>query len=105
MALPPDYNGRPSAWEALRSRFANREGDGSGAPSIPGLFSILSRVSVLSSITAKEQHKLQADLVIKVPVSGFKMFDWDKVDELIELGYKTGMEAIEDARLSRRSNR
>ena len=62
---------------------------------IPGLFSILSRVSVLSSITGKEQHKLQADLFIKVPAAGFKMFAWHRADELIELGYRVGMEAIE----------
>jgi NTE family protein len=96
MALAPAYNGRPSAWEALRSRFGNRKGDNAGSPSIPGLFSILSRVSTLSSITAKEQHKLQADLFIKVPVSGFKMFAWDRVDELIELGYRVGMKSIEN---------
>ena len=95
MALPSDYNGRPTAWEALKSRFTNRKKEGEENTAIPGLFSILSRVSVLSSITAKEQHKRKADMLIKVPVTGFKMFAWDRADELIELGYRTGMEALE----------
>jgi hypothetical protein len=85
----------PSAWEALRSRFRSRKGGGDGLHAVPGLFTILSRVSALSSITAKEQHKIQADLFIKVPVAGFRMFAWERVDELIELGYRVGMEAIE----------
>ncbi len=94
LALSPDYNGRPSAWEAVRSRIGGRRHREASA-GVPGLFNILSRVSALSSITAKEKLKQQADLFIKVPVAGYKMFGWDRVDELVELGYRVGMEAVE----------
>lgn len=90
LTLPPDYNGRPGAWEVLRSWLPTSGGD----KKLPGMLAVLSRVSMLSSTSNVERSRHQADLLIRMPVNGFKMFDWECIDELIELGYQTALDHL-----------
>ena len=90
LTLPPDYNGRPGAWEVLRSWLPTSGGD----KKLPGMLALLSRVSMLGSTSNVERSRHQADLLIRMPVNGFKMFDWQCIHELIELGYQTALEHL-----------
>jgi predicted acylesterase/phospholipase RssA len=88
LTLPPEYNGRPSNLEVLRSRLPGRQ-------SYPGLLAVLNRVSTLSSTANIESNRSHADLLIRMPVSGYKMFAWERIDELIELGYRIAIEELQ----------
>ncbi len=87
LALPDDYNGRPGAFEALRSRLPGRN-------PIPGMFAILNRVCNMSSLTGRTEFRDLAHLFLKLPVSDFKTFDWAHIDEIIERGYRHASEKI-----------
>jgi NTE family protein len=99
LRMPDDYSGRPGAMEVLRSRVpfgrrrdeANVEDEPQGYPT---LGNILYRATCLSSIYQKESLKDMADLYIKLPVSEFKMLEWGRLDDLIEIGYQVGKEKL-----------
>ena len=44
-----------------------------------------------------EENASQADLFLRMPVSDVGMFDWSRLDETIETGYRHACEVLEDA--------
>ena len=46
-----------------------------------------------SDVEAAGEHTISIT-PIKMPVSGYKMFAWEKIDELVELGYREAMEKL-----------
>ncbi len=87
LAMAPGYNGRPGALEALRSRFP-------GKAAIPGILAILNRVCNMSSLSGGREFRDMADLYLKLPMTGFKTFDWGRIDEIVERGYRNASERI-----------
>ena len=95
LRMPKDYSGRPGAFEVLGSLFKARRSKKSEAiQGYPTLGSILFRATCLSSIYQKDAVKSIADTYIKVPVDNFKMLDWQPIDDLIEIGYQTGLKEL-----------
>jgi NTE family protein len=58
-----------------------------GATAIPKLPEILVRTATLSSAVAMEAAAEGADAYVRMPVQDFGMFDWKRLDELVDLGY------------------
>jgi predicted acylesterase/phospholipase RssA len=62
---------------------------------VPSLFSLLQRATTLNSDRAVELVKDKADLWLEPPVGGYSTFDWSKIDEIAETGYRYAAEVIE----------
>lgn len=54
----------------------------------PRLFSILFRTATLTSESGVAQRAERADCYLRMPVSRVGMFDWKRMDEIIERGYR-----------------
>lgn len=60
----------------------------------PGLFSIIFRTATLTSESGVAARAQRADAYVRMPVSGIALFDWKRMDEIIERGYKAAMEKL-----------
>lgn len=60
----------------------------------PGLFSIIFRTATLTSESGVATRAARADVYIRMPVSGVALFDWKKMDEVIERGYRHALEKL-----------
>ncbi len=58
------------------------------------IFQILYRTATLSTKEELEKRAARVDCYLRMPLAGVSMFDWDRADELIELGYKQAMEKL-----------
>lgn len=73
-----------------------RHGDQQRAPRFT---EILLRTATLASDTTLQRAAVErADVFLRMPVQGYGMFDWPRMDELIELGYAQAMKALEPIR-------
>ena len=85
------FQGRPSGWQVLRAWL---RGDGK-LPRFPSMFEVLLRTTELSSVGHRNSARALADCDIRLPVAHFKTFDWAQIDGLVELGYRSGMDALQ----------
>jgi predicted acylesterase/phospholipase RssA/CRP-like cAMP-binding protein len=79
-----------SGWKLLWQRlnpFAEK-------PDFPNIFNILYRTTTVGSLRAIENVKAAADLYLKPPVSRFGIFDWRCIDEIIDAGYRHGLDVL-----------
>ncbi|HUP91397.1 MAG TPA: patatin-like phospholipase family protein [Solimonas sp.] len=60
----------------------------------PGLFSIIFRTATLTSESGVAARAARADLYIRMPVIGIGLFDWKKMDEIVERGYQVALEKL-----------
>ncbi|MGB0954501.1 MAG: patatin-like phospholipase family protein [Panacagrimonas sp.] len=60
----------------------------------PSLLSILFRTATLTSESGVERRAARADLYLRMPVAEAGMFDWKKLDEIVERGYQHAMERL-----------
>ena len=73
--------------EALLRR--NREG-----PPLT-LADILFRSATLTSESGIKARAARADLYLRMPVSGIGLFDWKRIDEIIDRGYRQAQKSLE----------
>lgn len=64
----------------------------------PGLFSIIFRTATLTSESGIASRASRADVYVRMPVSGIALFDWKKMDETVERGYRHAMEQLTPVR-------
>lgn len=70
-----------------------------GAAPAPRLAEILFRTATLTSDTAKQRESAgRADIYLRMPVQDVRMFDWHRLDELIERGYQHALKELEPLR-------
>lgn len=84
-----------SGWKLLWQRlnpFAQRS-------DIPNILNILYRTTTVGSIRVIEEAKAAADLYLSPPVSDFGVFDWRSIDEIIDIGYRDALRALEQTTL------
>ena len=62
---------------------------------LPNIFNILYRTTTVASLRAVETVKAGADLYLNPPVSDFGIFDWRCIDQIIDAGYRYGLEAFQ----------
>lgn len=86
--IPGAGNDMPDQQALLRPR---------GGTRIPGLSEILMRSATLTSETiTREQAIARADIYLRMPVTDIGMFDWQRLDELIERGYEHALATLAD---------
>lgn len=89
----PTYTLCPPSWQILANRLnplARQK------LQVPTLFEVLSRCASLSSVQQVEALKEQADLYLHPPVEPFSMFDWHRLDEMADVGYKYARVMLRD---------
>jgi predicted acylesterase/phospholipase RssA len=91
LKIDPDYNEPPTASRILWSRMSPFQ----DRITLPTLGEILSRVSSLHSVQAVETLKQQASLYLHPPVDAFSIIDFKRIDELVEIGYRDTLKALE----------
>ncbi|MGE5218053.1 MAG: patatin-like phospholipase family protein [Chloroflexota bacterium] len=64
-------------------------------PDLPNIFNILYRATTVGSLRTIETVKVEADLYLNPPVSQFGIFDWRRVDEIIDVGYRYALTHLE----------
>lgn len=80
-----------SGWQLLWNRinpFAERV-------SVPNIFSILTRATLLSTVSNTDMLKRHADLYIHPPTDEIGMFDWKSIDRAVEIGYRFAIVQLE----------
>jgi NTE family protein len=64
----------------------------------PRLPEILVRSAMLSSATTVDVAAERADVYIRMPSQDFGLFDWKRLDDLVELGYEHALERLSPVR-------
>lgn len=91
MRLDRAYLATPSPWHVMLSRL-----NPFGQPvRVPSLASILVRTATLPPSDNAGAGGGQADLVIMPPLTPFRLLDWRAVDQLVEIGYRSALERLE----------
>ncbi len=97
LALDQDYSDMTSPWRYLLSRL-----NPFGEPlRIPTIGSMLLRTVSLPAQDSGMKGKEAADLVFRPPLEGYRLLDWDAMDEVIEIGYRTAVSVLEEAERGR----
>jgi predicted acylesterase/phospholipase RssA len=81
----------PSGWHLLWRQFnpfAERA-------MLPGILEVLSRTATLNSERMSRQAGLQADLLIAPPLGGYGTMRFEKMHEIIEIGYRHTLAELE----------
>ncbi|HVN72278.1 MAG TPA: cyclic nucleotide-binding and patatin-like phospholipase domain-containing protein [Desulfomonilia bacterium] len=60
----------------------------------PNIFDVLMRTAVLSSVSQRNQMVKDVDLYLRPPVHGYKLLDFNALDDLIEIGYRHTKEKL-----------
>jgi NTE family protein len=67
---------------------------------VPHILDIMMRTTMLGSEHQQQSVTGSIDLLINPSIEGFGMFDWHRLDEIVEAGYQSGRTAV--AQWSRR---
>ena len=80
----------PSVWRQLGSRLGFRI----ERPDVPNILDILDSSIMVTSNARSMAVSQDADYSLQLPVSGFKMLQFDAIDQLVRLGYEYTRERI-----------
>jgi NTE family protein len=83
-----------SAWEFFRRLVWHRR----ETLPIPSIVRILLRSALISSTARAQRDRAACDLLIVPPVDHFDLLDWTSFHAAIEIGYRSTMEALDQAR-------
>jgi NTE family protein len=56
------------------------------------------RAAMLTSSTAMQVAAERADVHVRMPVQNYGMFEWGRLEELIETGYESGLRELTPVR-------
>lgn len=90
--LTTDRSRPPTPWSVLLDRFRPPE----RRSTFPGMLEILSRITTIGSAAKVNALTLAADLYLKPALGGHGPFDFEALDELVELGYRRTLELLEE---------
>ncbi len=62
---------------------------------LPSIFQTLVHAGALNTISRLDTLRRAADLFIEPPVEGFRIFDWERVEEIAEIGYRHARQCLE----------
>jgi lysophospholipid hydrolase len=80
-----------SGWKLLWQRLNPFQ----ARPDYPSIIDIVVRSTIASGIQSFKRMKALADFYIRLPVESYKTMDWDKGNELAEIGYRHTQQQIE----------
>jgi NTE family protein/lysophospholipid hydrolase len=81
----------PTTWEAMRARFGRAK---NGAARFPTILEVVLRASLLHSASRELANALEADLTVRPAVEGFSLMEFDRIDEIVDAGYKKASDTI-----------
>lgn len=84
-------SGLPSPWKLMTQKISPLK----NAEKVPNVLEILVRSGTLSSIRSASQSRRAVDLYLHPPLENFGLFDFDRLEELVEIGYRDTMEQLE----------
>ncbi|MHC4220117.1 MAG: patatin-like phospholipase family protein, partial [Planctomycetota bacterium] len=92
LAVDRDYPDCMSGWRVLWSRV------NPFAPSIrvPNLTTILARSATLRPSSPQSPRPADVDLLFEPPVSHVRLLDWSALETLVDIGYRSALERLEE---------
>jgi NTE family protein len=85
----PGYAATPGAWRVLRDRWTRRD-----VPYYPSIFETLARVAVVASTQEARRVRDTADFYVHPDVAGVGIFDWGRLDDMVEIGYRASLDRL-----------
>jgi NTE family protein len=82
--------GSLSGWRVLREKF----GRITGRASVPSMYKLLWRATVLNSVHRSEEVKRMSDVYINAGLDDVEIFDWKEFDRAMEAGYRATVDAL-----------
>jgi predicted acylesterase/phospholipase RssA len=86
------YAATPSNWRVLRDRWTRR----TSAPYYPSIFETLARVAVVASTQETRRVRDTADLYFHAPVDHIGIFEFHRLTEVAEIGYRAALGPVRD---------
>jgi NTE family protein len=86
------YAETPTNWRVLRDRWTRRR----SAPAYPSIFETLARVAVVASTQETRRVRDTADLYFHAPVDHIGIFEFHRIDEVAEAGYRAALGPLRD---------
>jgi NTE family protein/lysophospholipid hydrolase len=80
----------PTSWEALKGRWWGKKGE----KRFPSLMEVVLRASLLHSTWRERMAVQEADLCLRPPVEAFGLLDFERLDDLVAIGYDYAREAL-----------
>lgn len=66
----------------------------------PGILSLLMRATTIGSVHQLESLRKEVDVFIEPPISHFSLMDWEKIEEIMEVGYQETLSKLQNASFS-----
>ncbi|MUH72498.1 patatin-like phospholipase family protein [Psychrosphaera haliotis] len=97
IAIDVDVRGRFSVdtetlelntWKKVKSHFSRKQ------DTLPGIVDILMQVAHIGGLSQRQQTKRGADIYLEPPLSEYKIMDYKKAEQIIEVGYQFTLEHI-----------
>ncbi len=82
--LKVDQKQMPSPWKILLNRILPFK----KSVSVPSIFKILIRATVISSIQRLEAVESDADLYLTPPIEHYGLLEFESIDEIADVGYQ-----------------
>lgn len=82
----------PSGWEYFKRRLSSQ----GNLKAVPTLHRVVLKSTMLGSRREAQVAKLQADLFLNPPISGFDLLEWQSFHEICEVGYQYASQHVSD---------
>jgi NTE family protein/lysophospholipid hydrolase len=94
--LKLEYERFPSPWRVLWNRIIPFK----RPLSVPNIFDLLMRTTMVGSIYKTHAVKVHADLYLQPPLNQFKLLDFKSFDQIVDVGYEYAKQKLMDFRLA-----
>jgi len=85
-------NSIPSPWAVIRNRMFPTK----GAESIPSIFDILTRSTILGSVSKTDEVKTNIDLYLDPPIDKFGLLEFTALQEIADIGYEYAKKEVRE---------
>jgi predicted acylesterase/phospholipase RssA len=89
----PSYTEPPTPWQYLSARFRRA----AEPRPFPNILRLIHRAALLASDVYAKGAKREVELYLDLPVEGFDMFAMERLEDLVEFGYRFTRRALEEA--------
>jgi predicted acylesterase/phospholipase RssA len=93
-ALRVRFEQFPSPWQVFWRRISPFH----STVRVPNLMEIMLRSALLASTQREKEVESQCDLYLTPPMKGFALLPMDRLEEIVEVGYRYGLEKLSSAR-------
>ena len=86
----PSFTDPPTAWQFVRERLRR----GGRSRPFPNILRLIHRAALLASDVYAKSAQREVELFLDIPMDGFDMFAMERLDELVEHGYRFTSDAL-----------